>query len=106
MSDQTHVGRRAFLVGATSTILCAPAIVRATSLMPVRGLIMPIDASDPMGATFKPQEGLVRRLLFASCDRDLKAGRSQSSFRCNGGSLSEKEMRELVAYARRYGFLA
>jgi hypothetical protein len=106
MSDQKNVARRSFLVGATSTILCAPAIVRATSLMPVRGLIMAIDASESMGVIPRPQEGFVRRLLFASCDRDLQSGRRESSFRVNSERLSEKEMRDLVGYARRHGFLA
>lgn len=34
--------RRGFLFGLTASIIAAPAIVRAASLMPVRGIIAPI----------------------------------------------------------------
>ena len=30
--------RRSIFIGAAASLICAPAIVRATSLMPVRGL--------------------------------------------------------------------
>jgi hypothetical protein len=33
--------RRNFLVTASATIVCTPAVVRAASLMPVRGIIFP-----------------------------------------------------------------
>ena len=33
--------RRGFLFGAGASLIAAPAIVRAASLMPVRGIIMP-----------------------------------------------------------------
>jgi hypothetical protein len=33
------IARRTLLIGASATLLCAPAIVRAASLMPVRGII-------------------------------------------------------------------
>jgi hypothetical protein len=83
----------------------APAIVRAGSLMPVRGLIVPINTPESSLPSATPQEGFVRRLLFASCDSNLKAGRTKSSFGFNRGRLSEVEMRDLVAYARKNGFL-
>ncbi len=105
VSAQIALSRRRALIGMTSTLVCAPAIVRAAHLMPVRGLIMPINILEP-ALSDTPQEGFVRRLLFASCDSDLKAGRAKSSFGFNGGRLSEKEMRDLVAYARKWGFLA
>ncbi len=105
VSAQIALSRRRVLIGAASSLLCVPAIVRATSLMSVRGLIMPINILEPP-LSDTPQEGFVHRLLFASCDSDLKAGRTKSSFGFNGGRLSEKEMRDLVAYARKWGFLA
>ena len=52
-----------------------------------------------------PQEGFVRRLMFHWCNNDLRAGRTESSFEVNGGRLAEDEMRRLVAYAKRHGFL-
>jgi hypothetical protein len=38
-------------------------------------------------------------------DKNLKAGRTESTFPVNGRPLSEGEMRRIVAYARPYGFL-
>ena len=35
--------RRKFLIGAAASLLCAPAIVRVGSLMPLRGVIFPTD---------------------------------------------------------------
>lgn len=32
--------RRSFLIGATASLIAAPAIVRSASLMPVRGIVM------------------------------------------------------------------
>jgi hypothetical protein len=105
VSAQLVLPRRKFLIEATSMLLCAPAIVRAASLMPVRGLMMPINPPEPNPLSIKPQEGFVRCLLFASCDSDLEAGRTKSSFGFNGGRLSEKEMRDFVTYAKKWGFL-
>ena len=36
------ITRRKLLIGAAASLLCAPAIVRIGSLMPVRGIIFPI----------------------------------------------------------------
>ncbi len=52
-----------------------------------------------------PQEGQWRRYMFASCERALQAGRTESRFILNDRRLTEVEMRALVEYARRYGFL-
>jgi hypothetical protein len=49
--------------------------------------------------------GFVDRLLFTSCDNALKAGRNESTFFVNGRKLCGDEMRAVVAYARRYGFV-
>jgi hypothetical protein len=35
------ITRRSIFHGATASLICAPAIVRATSLMPVRGMRLP-----------------------------------------------------------------
>ena len=49
MSDRSNSSlerlpaRRQFLIGAAVTLLWVPSIVRASSLMPVRGIILPID---------------------------------------------------------------
>lgn len=63
------------------------------------------ERNDDRKPSAPPQEGFVRRLLFDMCDKDLKAGRPKSSMLVNGRPLSASEMRSIVAYARRYGFL-
>lgn len=35
--------RRSFIAAASATLVCAPAVVRAASLMPVRGIVAPTD---------------------------------------------------------------
>src|SRR6516225_7153204 len=97
--DPNHNGwltRRSVFIGAAASVLCVPAIVRATSLMPVRGMIMPVE---------RLYAGFVDRLLYDGCDKALKAGRIESTFFVNDRKLSEAEMRRIVAYARSYGFL-
>ncbi len=51
MTSRDHAGvptgspmivRRELLIGASASLLCAPAIVRTASLMPVRGIIVPV----------------------------------------------------------------
>ncbi len=79
--------------------------MRAANLMPVRGLIMPINFAETVESSLRPQEGFVRRLFFSSCDSNLKSGHTESNFYCNSRRLSESEMRNVVAYARMWGFL-
>lgn len=50
-----------------------------------------------------PQEGFVRRMLFDMCDKALKRGSTGPIM--NGRHLTDDEMRKLVAYARKHGFL-
>jgi hypothetical protein len=60
--DLNHNGRltRRVFIGVAASVLYAPAIVRATSLMPVRSIIMPAE---------RPYAGFVDRLLYDGCDK-------------------------------------
>jgi hypothetical protein len=88
------VTRRSIFIGAAASLICAPAIVRATSLMPVRRLPPP----------FGPQHaGFVERLMYQSLDSDLRAGRMNTIL--NGKIIPETDARRLVARARDYGWL-
>lgn len=40
------MNRRSFLFGASASLIAAPAIVRAASLMPIRGIVMPVTAPE------------------------------------------------------------
>jgi hypothetical protein len=83
---------RRIFIGAAAALICAPAIVRATSLMPVRRLLLP-----------RPYAGFVQRLYFNALDNDLRAG--QMSTHLNGKIVSMADARQTVARARAYGWL-
>ncbi len=88
------ITRRSILIGAAASLICAPAIVRATSLMPVRRPPPP----------FGPQyAGFCERLLYHSLDSDLRAGRMSTVL--NGEIIPEADARRMVAHAQDYGWL-
>jgi hypothetical protein len=88
------ITRRSIFVGSAALLICAPAIVRATSLMPVRGL------RGPMGPQYA---GFVDRLFYHSLDCGLRAGRVSTVL--NGKIVPAADARRLVAYARAQGWL-
>lgn len=91
------ITRRSILIGAAASLLCAPAIVRVTNLMPVRRLRFP----------FGPQTaGFVERLYFHALEshvRTLKTG--QTSIFFNHHIMAVEDARQKVAYAQAHGFL-
>ena len=57
------ITRRSIIIGAAASLICAPAIVRVTNLMPVRRLPFP----------YGPQyAGFVERLFLHSIESSLK----------------------------------
>ncbi len=88
--------RRSVLLGAVASLICAPAIVRAASLMPMRGL--PLQYLSPLGDFY-------RRCFYHSLESDLRAGRSMSTV-IDGKIVSVAESRRMVAYARAQGWLS
>src|SRR5450756_2570345 len=94
--------RRSIFIGAAASLICAPAIVRAVSLMPVRGLILPIKRSsrlDPLGEFY-------RRCFYHNLDFELRTGRSMTMVVESGKIISVADARRKVAYARAQGWLA
>jgi hypothetical protein len=87
------ITRRSIFVGSAALLICAPAIVRATSLMPVRGL------RGPIGPQYA---GFCERLFYHSLDCGLRAGRI--SMVCNDKIVSAADARRMVAYARAQGW--
>jgi hypothetical protein len=87
--------RRIFVCGVAS-VICAPAIVRAGSLMPIRALIVPMQ---PV------YWGFIDRLRFHWMEQVLKNGWTPEHARTFGG-ISENAARRQVAYARMHGLLA
>jgi hypothetical protein len=88
--------RRSTFIGAAAVLICAPAIVRATSLMP--GRASPLLVLNPLGEYY-------RRCFYHSLDIDLRVGRSMSTV-INGKIVSVAEARWMVAYARTRGWLS
>ena len=89
------ITRRRILIGAAASLICAPAVVRATSLMPLHGLILLI------GPRYA---GLCERLFYHSLDSNLRAGGMSTTL--NGKIVPTAEARRMVAYARAQGWLA
>ena len=92
--------RRSILIGAAASLICAPAIVRAASLMPVRGLPLQLLTPEfliPLGQFY-------RRCFYHSLDSDLRACRSMSTV-SDGKIISVAEAHRLVACARALGWL-
>jgi hypothetical protein len=73
-------------IGVTASLLCAPAIVRASSLMPVKVI------------EWTPLALPVSEKPYAGCWTPERAAPFY-------GGISEIKMRSMVAYARRQGFL-
>jgi hypothetical protein len=88
------VTRRSIFIGAAASLICAPAIVRAASLMPVRNL------RGPIGSHYA---GFCERLFYHSLDRGLRAG--QGSTVLNGKIVPAADACRMVAYARAQGWL-
>ena len=97
VSDYDHdrrMGRRSILIGAAASLICASAIVRAASLMPVRSFILPTERQIYAGS---PYAGFVERLFYQSLENSLKTGRMSTVH--NGKIVCEVDARRLVAYA-------
>ena len=88
------ITRRSIFRGVAASLICAPAIVRATNLMPVRGLRLPVGHQ---------HAGFVQRLYFRALDSDLRVG--QMSTHLNGKIVSMADARQTVTRARAYGWL-
>jgi hypothetical protein len=88
--------RRRIFIGGLASVICAPVIVRAESLMPIRALIVPMQ---PLYA------GFVERLRFHWMELALKHGWTNEGALTFGG-ISENEARRQINYARMHGFLA
>ena len=86
--------RRSIFVGAAAFLICAPAIVRAESLMRVRNL--PLQNLNPLREFY-------RRCYYRSLDHELRTG--QITANMNGKIVSVAEARQMVARAWAQGWL-
>jgi hypothetical protein len=91
--------RRGIVIGAVASMICAPAIVRVASLMPVRRLPFP----------YGPQyAGFVERLYLHALERGLQAAlrTGRTNIELSGHAIPKDDARRRVAYAQAHGFLS
>ena len=96
--DRSLTTRRSIIISAmAASLLCAPAIVRAASLMPVRRLPFP----------YGPQyAGFLERLYFHSLEAHLRSlRRDQQTTYFNNRAMSVDAASQQVACAQARGFL-
>ena len=93
--------RRNIFIGAAASLICAPAIVRAASLMPVRAL--PLQVLNP--EFLNPLGQFYRSNFYHNLDNDLRAGRAMTTVINNGKIISVAEAHRMVARARAEGWL-
>jgi hypothetical protein len=95
--DHSLIRRRSILIGAAATLLCAPAIVRAANLMPVRRLPFPFG---------RQYAGFLERLYFHTLEAHLRSlRRDQKTTYFNNHIMSVDVARQQVANAQAHGFL-
>jgi hypothetical protein len=97
--------RRGFLIGVATTLICAPAIVRPTSLMPIRVVLI---RSEPISDN-NLTAGFVRRLKFAWCCDALRGGTPPQSWAPDLDDYrpsSNELIISNVQYAAKHGFLS
>ena len=73
--------RRSIFIGAGASLICAPAIVRAASLMPVRGL--PLQLLSPLGEFY-------RGCFYHSLDNGLRTGRNEREYQRENGFCNRR----------------
>ena len=95
--------RRNIFVGMAVSLICAPSIVRAGSLMPVRSL--PLRSLTPKQLVPKTEGEWYRQAFYNNLERDLRAGRAMTYGPIGGKPISPAEAYQIVARARADGWL-
>jgi hypothetical protein len=91
--NNDHTGN---LIGAAASLICAPAIVLAANLMPVRRLLFP----------YGPQyAGFVERLRFHFLESAVRSGWDDKRHGLVVGGISETQARSAVSFAQAHGWL-
>src|ERR1019366_3720073 len=93
--------RKNIFIGAAASLICAPSIVRAASLMPVRGLplqFLNLEFLNPSGQFYRSN-------FYDNLDNDLRAGRAMTYGPIGGKTISVAEGHRIVAHARAEGWL-
>jgi hypothetical protein len=102
MTD-TEMTRRSILFAAAASLICAPAIVRAASLMPVRGVSL--QRLNPVRKIPQMVGEWYQLCFYNNLDNDLRAGRAMTYGPIGGKTISVAEGYQIVAHARAEGWL-
>jgi hypothetical protein len=102
-STATEKTRRHILIAAAA-LICAPAIVRAASLMPARGA--PLRILAPGLKTPRTMSEWYQACFYRNLDHALKRGLAMTCAQSDGTVISVAEGRQIVARARTQGWLA
>ena len=97
-----RITRRNILVGAAASLICAPAIVQAVNLMPVRGLPLPLIV--PKRRVLKTMGDWYQFCFYNNLKNDLKAGRAMTYGPIGGKPISVAEGHQIIARARALGW--
>ena len=89
------VSRRSLLLGLAAWSISAPAIVRASTLMPIRRIVLP--------EVNLPWAGYVERVFYNALATNLRRG--QITVRINGTIPTLCEAERLVSKARQNGWI-
>jgi hypothetical protein len=95
--------RRSVILGATAYLVCAPAIVRVSSLMPVRAL--PLQLPNPERKVPRTMGEWYRLCFYQNLEQNLRAGRAVTYGPAGGKAIAVAEARQIVARARAQGWL-
>jgi hypothetical protein len=99
----TEKTRRRICIDAVAFLICAPAVVRATSLMSVRGL--PLQLLNPERKIPQTVGEWYQLCFYNNLDNDLRAGRAMTYGPIGGKPISEAEGYRIVAQGRAGGWL-
>jgi hypothetical protein len=99
------INRRSLLTGLALLMIGVPAIVRASSLMPIKVVDWTPLALPAHERGERPSAGWAERVGYHMMDHVLETGWTPERAASFYGSISESKMRSMVAYARRQGFL-
>jgi hypothetical protein len=99
----TEMTRRSILFAAAASLICEPGIVRAASLMPVRGL--PSQRLNPARKIPMTMGDWYKQCFFNNLNNQLRAGHAMTFGPIGGPPISVAEGYRIVARARAEGWL-
>ena len=96
------ITRRSMFMGAAASLICAPSIVKASSLMPIRRVIIEANAFGPTKPIYL---GFAGSLALFWMKKALERGWDDKVDGPTFGGISERRARNYVAYVEYHGTL-